>query len=180
MSRIGKLPVEIPGGVEVNLDGVTLNVKGPKGELTRELSDVVNIDINEKEIVITRRDDSRESRSHHGMVRSLVANMVEGVTNGYKRTLEINGVGYRAELLKNSYVRFDLGYSHPIFVELPESVTAEVDKGQTKLTLESIDKELIGQVAAKIRGLRPPEPYKGKGIKYSDEVLLRKVGKAGK
>ena len=180
MSRIGKQPVVVPAGVEVDLKGSALRVKGPKGELTRELSDVVDIKHEGGEIVVSRRDESRQSRSHQGMVRSLIANMVTGVHEGYSRTLEINGVGYRAELLKRNFVRFDLGYSHPIFVELPEAVTATVDKGQTKITLASIDKELIGQVAAKIRGLRPPEPYKGKGVKYAEEVLLRKVGKAGK
>ncbi|MEM1347501.1 MAG: 50S ribosomal protein L6 [Myxococcota bacterium] len=184
MSRVGKVPIAIPDKVEVTLQGMHIKVTGPKGELERELSDVVDVAIGEVEgargehVLVTRRDDSRQSRSHQGLVRALVANMVHGVHEGYVRALEINGVGYRAEALKGNFIRFDLGYSHPIFFELPELVEADVKA--TEVTLRSIDKELIGQVAAKIRSLRKPEPYKGKGIKYKEEVLLRKVGKAGK
>ncbi|RDV38067.1 50S ribosomal protein L6 [Bradymonadaceae bacterium TMQ3] len=177
MSRIGKQPVSIPEKVDVKLDGHTILVKGPKGELSRELSQEVEVTIEDGEIIIARPDDGRTARSFQGLVRSLVANMVEGVSVGYKRSLEINGVGYRAEQ-RGQFIRFDLGYSHPIMFELPASVSATIER-QTQLTLESVDKELLGQVAAKIRGLRKPEPYKGKGIKYSDEVIRRKAGKSG-
>jgi len=176
MSRIGKQPIAIPDKVDVSIDGEMITVKGPKGELTRELSSVVAVGIEGNEIIVKRSDDLRNSRSHQGLVRSLVSNMVEGVTNGYTRVLEINGVGYRAEL-KGSFIRFDLGYSHPIMFELPDLVTADVK--QTEVSLTSPSKELVGQIAAKIRGLRKPEPYKGKGIKYKEEHIRRKVGKAG-
>ncbi|RAL25032.1 50S ribosomal protein L6 [Lujinxingia litoralis] len=177
MSRIGKLPVTIPEKVDVTLDGHTISVKGPKGELSRELSTEVDVKIEDGEIIIVRRDETRNSRSFQGLVRSLVANMVQGVSEGYKRSLEINGVGYRAEQ-RGQFIRFDLGYSHPIMFELPANVSATIER-QTQLTLESVDKEILGQVAAKIRSLRKPEPYKGKGIKYSDEIIRRKAGKSG-
>lgn len=177
MSRIGKLPIDVPAGVDVKIDGNHIAVKGPKGELSRTLSDVVKMERQGEQIVIVRPSESREARAHQGLVRSLVANMVEGVSKGFVRELEINGVGYRAELRKN-FIRFDLGYSHPIFLELPASVTADVKT--TAVTLKSVDKEEIGQVAAKIRSLRKPEPYKGKGIKYKEETIVRKAGKAGK
>lgn len=177
MSRIGKQPIEIPDKVEVTLAGNVLQVNGPKGELTREIGDIVDVVVEEGQVLVNRRDDSREARSHHGLVRSLLANMVEGASTGYKRTLIINGVGYRAEE-RGTFVRFDLGYSHPIMFELPEGVSCTIEK-QVRVTLESADKELLGQVAAKIRSLRKPEPYKGKGIRYSDEVIVRKAGKAG-
>lgn len=177
MSRIGKMPIEIPGGVTVEVDGDDIRVAGPKGELSRTLPGIVSVSIEDTTITVTRPDDSRPSRSHQGLVRSLVANMVQGVHTGFERSLEINGVGYRAELLKG-YIRFDLGYSHPIFFELPAGIEAEVKT--TEVTLRSSSKELVGQVAAKIRGLRPPEPYKGKGVKYKEEVLRRKAGKTGK
>lgn len=176
MSRIGKQPIAIPDKVDVSIDGETITVKGPKGELTRDLSSVVEVGIEGNEIIVKRSDDTRNSRSHQGLIRSLVSNMVEGVTSGYTRVLEINGVGYRAEL-KGNFIRFDLGYSHPIMFELPDLVTADVK--QTEVSLTSPSKELVGQVAAKIRGLRKPEPYKGKGIKYKEEHIRRKVGKAG-
>ena len=177
MSRIGKLPIDIPAGVDVKIDGNHIAVKGPKGELSRTLSDVVKMERQGEQVVIVRPSETREARAHQGLVRSLVANMVEGVSKGFVRELEINGVGYRAELRKN-FIRFDLGYSHPIFLELPASVTADVKT--TAVTLKSVDKEEIGQVAAKIRSLRKPEPYKGKGIKYKEETIVRKAGKAGK
>jgi large subunit ribosomal protein L6 len=176
MSRIGKQPIDLPKGVDVNIDGQDVVVKGPKGELSRTISDVVSIRLDDGTLYIERPDDSRQARSHQGLVRSLVANMVEGVSEGFTRELEINGVGYRAEAL-GRFIRFDLGYSHPIFLELPEGVDAEVQ--QTSVKLLSADKELVGQVAAKIRSLRKPEPYKGKGIKYKEERIVRKVGKAG-
>ena len=176
MSRIGKRPVEIPEKVDVKIDGAHIMVKGPLGELSRQVSDEIKIAIEGDEVLVTRPDDSRTARSHQGLTRSLIANMVEGVTEGYTRTLEINGVGYRAERIKD-FIRFDLGYSHPIMFELPETVDADVE--QTKVTLKSPSKELLGQIAAKVRNLRPPEPYKGKGIKYEEEHIRRKIGKAG-
>ncbi len=177
MSRIGKQPIAVPDKVEVQIDGNKVSVKGPQGALSREVSDVVDIALEAGQIIVSRRDESRESRAHQGLVRSLIFNMVEGVSNGFKRSLEINGVGYRAEL-RGSFIRFDLGYSHPILFELPASVKATIER-QTQLRLESADREILGQVAAKIRGLRKPEPYKGKGVKYSDEVIRRKAGKSG-
>ncbi len=177
MSRIGKLPIEIPEKVDVKLANNLLTVSGPKGELSRELGEVVEVVVEDGQIEVRRPNDSREARSHHGLVRSLVANMVEGVDQGFKRQLEINGVGYRAKTM-GRYVHLELGYSHPIIFELPEGVSCQVER-QTQVTLESADRELLGQVAAKIRALRKPEPYKGKGIRYSDEVIIRKAGKAG-
>lgn len=177
MSRIGKRPIAVPDKVEVSVDGLKIVVKGPKGQLSRTLSDKVQVALEDKTLNVARPDDSREARSHQGLVRSLVANMVTGVDKGFERKLEINGVGYRAEK-RGRFVRFDLGYSHPIMFEIPATVEVDIEK-QTILTLRSVDRELLGQVAAKIRGLRKPEPYKGKGIKYSDEVILRKAGKSG-
>lgn len=176
MSRIGKLPITIPAGVDVKLDGSVIRVKGPKGELVRTLSDVVSVKVDGNTIHVERSSDSREARSHQGLVRSLVANMVTGVATGFQRDLEIIGVGYRAEK-RGNFIRFDLGYSHPIFVELPAVVEANVS--QTAVSLTSRDKEALGQVAAKIRSLRKPEPYKGKGVKYKEERIIRKAGKAG-
>ncbi len=177
MSRIGKQPIELPDKVEVAIEGTVLQVKGPKGELSRDIGENVTIKVEGNEILVVRPDDTRHSRSHHGLVRSLVSNMVQGVDQGYKKTLIINGVGYRAEE-RGNFVRFDLGYSHPIMFELPEGVSCTIER-QVRVTLECADNELLGQVAAKIRSLRKPEPYKGKGIRYSDEVIRRKAGKAG-
>ena len=177
MSRVGKRPIEIPDKVDVDIDGRTIRVKGPLGALERTISEVVDIRIADGEIVVERRDDSRMSRSHQGLTRSLLENMVLGCATGFSRELEISGVGYRSELHGN-YLRFDLGFSHAILYELPESVSAKVDS-QTAITLTSPNKELLGEVTAKLRGLRPPEPYKGKGIRYKGEIIRRKVGKAG-
>ena len=177
MSRIGKQPVEIPDDVDVSLEGQTLTISGSVGELTREIPEEVTLDVDGDEINVVRPDDSREARSQQGLTRSLIANMVDGCSNGFTRELEINGVGYRAEK-HGEYIRFDLGYSHPILFELPEQVEATLES-QTEIELKSPDKELLGQIAAKIRNLRPPEPYKGKGVKYKDEQIRRKVGKAG-
>ena len=178
MSRIGKLPIAIPDKVEVAIDGHNVEVKGPLGTLSRELSQEVSVKIEDNQIIVERPDDTRTATSHQGLTRSLLANMVEGVSKGFNRVLEINGVGYRADIKKN-FIRFDLGYSHPIFFEIPEGVDAEVIK-LTTVSLKSADNEILGQVAAKIRNLRKPEPYKGKGIKYKEEVIRRKAGKAGK
>lgn len=177
MSRIGDQSIEIPDGVEVHVDGSQVTVEGPVGELTDELPETVSIEIVDGEVQVERPDDSRESRSHQGLARSLISNMVEGVAEGFTKELEINGVGYRAEE-HGDYLRFDLGFSHPILFELPDQVEVSLES-QTELELKSPDKELLGQIAAKIRNLRPPEPYKGKGIKYKDEQIRRKVGKAG-
>lgn len=176
MSRVGKQPIEVPAGVTVSIDGQEISVKGPKGELSRKVSNVVNIALEDGVITVSRPDDSRESRSHQGLVRSTIANLVEGVSTGFTRDLEINGVGYRAEK-KGRFIRFDLGFSHPVLFELPEVVDANVQ--QTKIQLVSADKETVGQVAAAIRSLRKPEPYKGKGIKYKEERIIRKEGKSG-
>jgi len=178
MSRIGKLPVEVPKGVKVKFIDSALSIDGPKGSLSRLIMDGVSLDINETSILVSRNDDSNKCRAAHGLTRTLINNMVEGVTKGFERALEINGVGYRAES-KGTVLNLSLGYSHPINYELPDGIVVEVDK-MTKLLVKGIDKELVGQTAAKIRSFRGPEPYKGKGIKYADEVILRKAGKTGK
>ncbi len=178
MSRIGKRPIDIPDDVDVDIDGNAIEISGPKGTLRRDFTDYVELTTDDGAIVIHRIDDSREARSHHGLARSLVSNMVYGAEEGYQKTLEINGVGYRAEERGDNFIRFDLGYSHPIMFELPETVSCEIDR-ETTLKLESADNELLGQVASKIRALRAPEPYKGKGIRYSDERIRRKAGKTG-
>ena len=177
MSRIGKQPVEIPDDVDVSVDETTVTVEGSEGELTKQLPDTISVDVVDGEIQVERPDDTRESRSQQGLARSLISNMVEGVDEGFSKELEINGVGYRAEQ-HGRYIRFDLGFSHPVLFELPEKVDVTLES-QTELELTSPDKDLLGQIAAKIRNLRPPEPYKGKGIKYKDENIRRKVGKAG-
>jgi len=178
MSRIGKQPIEIPGGVKVTIDNLLVTVNGPKGTLSRTILDSVSLDIADKFLTVSRIDDSIKSRAAHGLTRTLINNMVMGVTKGFERALEINGVGYRAEL-KGDVLALSLGYSHPINFQLPQGITVEVDK-MTKLLVKGIDKELVGQTAAKIRDFRSPEPYKGKGVKYADEVILRKAGKTGK
>lgn len=178
MSRIGKLPIEIPAGVKVSIDNSDVTVTGPKGTLSRTVLDVVTLDLTDKALTVTRIDDSIKARSAHGLTRTLLSNMVTGVTKGFERALEINGVGYRAEL-KGDVLNLSLGYSHPINFQLPKGITVEVDK-MTKLLVKGIDKELVGQTAAKIREFRSPEPYKGKGVKYADETILRKAGKTGK
>ena len=176
MSRIGKQPIPIPKGVEVKLEGDSITVQGPKGKLERSIHPKVKVDIESENIVVSVTDQTRETRAFHGLFRALIANMVTGVTSGFNKALEIVGVGYRAEL-KGRTAIFHLGYSHPIDFELPKGIDAQIDK--TKVTLSSIDKELLGRTAAKIRSFRKPEPYKGKGIKYADEVIRRKAGKAG-
>jgi large subunit ribosomal protein L6 len=177
MSRIGKLPVPVPDGVEVSLDGLQVTVKGPKGELTRTMPEGVTLSRDDDgAVVVTRNGESRTERSRHGLVRSLVANMIEGVTAGYAKSLELVGVGYRAAA-KGSDVELQVGYSHPVLVEAPEGISLEVPQ-PTKITVSGIDKVLVGQVAANIRKVRPPEPYKGKGIKYEGEQIRRKAGKA--
>jgi large subunit ribosomal protein L6 len=175
MSRIGNNPVRIPKGVTVNVAGDKISVKGPKGALDLVRNRHVQAKVEGEEIKFTRDGDAPEQRAAHGLMRALVANMVTGVTQGFERKLEINGVGYRAEV-KGKTLELLLGYSHPIQYPLPTGITAAVDKNI--LTLAGIDKQLLGLTAAKVRSFRPPEPYKGKGIKYVEEKILRKVGKA--
>ncbi|WP_099331604.1 50S ribosomal protein L6 [Actinomyces minihominis] len=178
MSRIGKQPVAIAAGVEVNVDGNIVTVKGPKGTLTQELRSPITARVEGGEVLIERAVDSRDARSLHGLYRTLVANMVEGVTNGYSKTLEIVGTGYRATQ-KGANVEFALGFSHPVIIEPAAGIELTVPS-QTKVVVSGIDKQQVGEVAASIRKLRKPEPYKGKGIRYEGEVVRRKVGKAGK
>lgn len=179
MSRVGKNPINVPDGVDVKIQGNLVTVKGPKGEMQWNYNSNMKVTLQDKSIIVERPSDSKQFRSLHGTTRSIIANMVTGISAGYKRVLEINGVGYRAQV-QGQKITFTLGYSHPIDFNLPEGITAQVDKKQTQLTLEGIDKHLIGQVAANIRSLRAPNAYKGKGIKYAEEILKLKVGKAGK
>lgn len=179
MSRIGKLPVAIPAGVDVKLeDGNVITVKGPKGTLTRKLVEDLTITVENGQVVVTRPSDLKRYKALHGLTRTLIFNMVEGVTNGYTKELEINGVGYRAAKSGNK-LTLTLGYSHPVEMIDPDGVTTTLD-GTNKIIVSGIDKEKVGQFAAEIRMKRPPEPYKGKGIKYVTETIRRKVGKTGK
>jgi large subunit ribosomal protein L6 len=175
LSRIGKKPVEIPKGVTINLDGNNIKVKGPKGELNRTIHPSMKTEIAEGELIVTRPNDLKESRALHGLTRALIQNMVVGVTESYKKSLEIVGVGYKAEL-KGKNLLLNIGYSHPIYFVPPEEIKLEVP-APTQIIISGNDKELVGLVAAKIRSFRKPEPYKGKGIKYSDERIIRKAGK---
>ena len=175
MSRIGRKPVVMPKGVTLSQKAGSFSVKGPKGELSKHMPDGVTMKLEGDKVTVSRADDSPPNRAKHGLVRAHLANMVKGVTTGWQRELEINGVGYRAEVSGDS-VTFALGYSHPIVFKLPKSISAKVDKN--RLTLSSSDKDELGQTAAKLRELRAPEPYKGKGVKYAEEVIKKKVGKA--
>ncbi|MBQ6386759.1 MAG: 50S ribosomal protein L6 [Lachnospiraceae bacterium] len=178
MSRIGRLPVVIPAGVTVELtDGNEVTVKGPKGTLTRTFVPSMNIKVAGSEVIVTRPDDKKENKAFHGLTRALIQNMVTGVSTGFTKVLEVNGVGYKAQKQGKKLV-LSLGYSHPVEMEDPEGIESSVDGN--KITVSGISKERVGQYAAEIRGKRPPEPYKGKGIKYSDETIRRKVGKTGK
>ena len=180
MSRVGKLPIQIPGGVQVSVNGTEVSVKGPKGSLTQKIDDGINVNIEGSEIVLTRATDQKRHRAMHGLYRALINNMVTGVSTGYKIEQELVGVGYRASNQGN-VLDLVLGYSHHVVFELPDEikVSTRQDKGQNPIiTLESHDKQLLGQVAAKIRSLRKPEPYKGKGIKFVGESLRRKAGKS--
>lgn len=178
MSRVGKTPVPVPSGVSVDIDGNSVKVKGPKGELGREFHENVSISLDDGVATVDRVDESRESRALHGLSRALLANMVQGVHEGFSRELEIIGVGYRATL-KGRDLEMQLGFSHSVAVKAPEGITFEVPEN-TKIIISGIDKELVGQVAANIRKVRPPEPYKGKGIRYVGEHVRRKAGKAGR
>ncbi|RZS90395.1 LSU ribosomal protein L6P [Motilibacter rhizosphaerae] len=179
MSRIGRLPVQVPSGVDVTVDDRTVTVKGPKGSLTHVLAEPISIERTEEgTLQLARPDDTRESKSLHGLSRTLVANMVQGVTAGYSKTLEIVGVGYRVQA-RGSALEFALGFSHPVVIEPPDGITFTVE-APTRFVVSGIDKQKVGEVSANIRKLRKPDPYKGKGVRYQGEVIRRKVGKAGK
>jgi large subunit ribosomal protein L6 len=178
MSRIGKMPVSVPSGVEVSVSGQRVSVKGPKGTLQRDFHEKVSVTVEDGQAVVARADETREARALHGLSRALLANMVTGVSDGFRRELEIIGVGYRAAL-KGSDLEMQLGFSHSVPFAAPAGITFEVPE-QTKIVISGIDKEQVGQVAANIRKIRPPEPYKGKGIRYSGEQVRRKAGKAGR
>jgi large subunit ribosomal protein L6 len=178
MSRIGKKPITLPKGVKVEIKDGIVSVQGQKGVLQRPLLEGVELDIAEEVLTLRRGNDDKRSRSYHGLMRTLVANMVQGVSQGFEKKLEIVGIGYRSELKGESLALY-LGYSHPIEFSLPNGISAEVEK-QTLVTIKGIDKELVGQVAAKIRDLRKPDPYKGKGVKYAGEIIKKKAGKTGK
>jgi large subunit ribosomal protein L6 len=178
MSRVGKQPVKIPEKVKVAVVGHQVKVEGPKGKMTFDYNPVVKVEVAAGEVKVTRPDDSRLAKGLHGLTRTLVKNAVDGVTKGYERVLEISGVGFKAEA-KGKEVNFILGFSHPVLFKLPDGITAEVDPKQTRVVIRGVDKHLLGLTAAKIRALRPPEPYKGKGIKYAEEIVRRKEGKTG-
>jgi large subunit ribosomal protein L6 len=179
MSRIGKQPVAVPKGVQVNVQGLTVTVKGPKGELSREFAEPMTIELKEQQVLVTRPSDAPSIRALHGTTRALIRNMVIGVTDGFARRLQIEGVGYRAEM-KGKQLVMALGYSHPVVVDPPPGISFTVDEKARIIVVQGIDKELVGQVACDIRGWRPPEPYKGKGLRYEGEHVRRKAGKAGK
>ena len=178
MSRIGKLPVPVPAGVSVSLDGPAVTVTGPKGTLSHAVSAPITVVQEDGQLLVARPDDEKRSKALHGLTRSLVANMVQGVTTGYEKTLEIVGTGYRVQA-RGSNLEFALGFSHPVPVTAPPGITFEV-LTPTRVVVRGIDKQQVGEVAANIRKIRPPEPYKGKGVRYAGEVIRRKAGKAGK
>jgi large subunit ribosomal protein L6 len=178
MSRIGKLPVALPSGVNIDIAPELVKVKGPKGELQQLILKHVDVKIEDGQIVVVRKSDDKEGRSAHGLTRTLISNMVEGVTKGFRKSLELQGVGYRVAKAGNG-LNLSLGYSHPVTYEAPEGIAFTVE-GTTKIHVDGIDKQKVGQVAAEIRDLRPPEPYKGKGVRYEGEVVRKKMGKAGK
>ncbi|MCB4208279.1 50S ribosomal protein L6 [Arthrobacter sp. UM1] len=178
MSRIGRLPISVPAGVEVKLEGNLVSVKGPKGTLEHKVASPISVSLEDNTIEVSRPDDQRESRSLHGLTRSLINNLIIGVTQGYEKKLEIVGTGYRVQA-KGSDLEFALGYSHPITVKAPEGITFTVE-GPTKFSVSGISKQQVGEVSANIRKLRKPDPYKGKGVRYAGEQIRRKVGKAGK
>jgi large subunit ribosomal protein L6 len=179
VSRIGKLPVAVPSGVNVTFNDGEVLVKGPKGELRQPiLSNVVDVKMEDGKVVVERKGEARQHRAAHGLTRTLIANMIEGVSKGYRKSLEIQGVGFRAAK-SGEKLNLSLGFSHPVVFEAPKGIALSVE-GQNKIHVDGIDKQAVGQVAAEIRGLRPPEPYKGKGIRYAGEVIRKKLGKAGK
>jgi large subunit ribosomal protein L6 len=178
MSRIGRLPIDVPAGVDVKIDGSTVVVKGPKGELTLAVAKPIEVKLEDGQVLVTRPDDERASRSLHGLTRTLISNQIVGVTEGYSKGLEVVGTGYRVAT-KGASLEFALGYSHSITVDPPAGITFAVE-GNNKVTVIGIDKQAVGEVAANIRKLRKPEPYKGKGVRYAGEVVRRKAGKSGK
>ena len=178
MSRIGKLPVPVPSGVDVSIDGQQVTVKGPKGSLSHVIAEPITVAQEDGTIEVRRPDDERESKALHGLSRSLIANMVVGVTDGYTKTLEIVGTGYRVQA-RGSDLEFALGYSHPVVIQAPDGITFRVE-APTRFVVEGIDKQKVGEVSANIRKLRKPDPYKGKGVRYQGEQIRRKAGKAGK
>ena len=179
MSRIGRLPVAVPNGVQVNVQGSDVHVKGPKGELTRSFSSLIDIALEDGQVVIKRRSDNANERALHGTTRAVIANMIHGVSSGFEVLLQVEGVGYRAELQGKDLALF-VGYSHPVKVEPPAGISFEVDQKTRQIKVLGYDREVVGQTAAEIRGIRPPEPYHGKGIRYAGEKIRRKAGKAGK
>ncbi|GAA1600945.1 50S ribosomal protein L6 [Actinoplanes couchii] len=178
MSRIGRKSIPVPAGVDVTITGQTVKVKGPKGELSHTVAEPITVSKDDGELVVNRPNDERKAKELHGLSRTLVANMIIGVTEGYKKTLEINGTGYRVTA-KGKDLEFALGFSHPVLVPAPAGITFSVEK-PTVFSVAGIDKQLVGEISANIRKIRPPEPYKGKGVKYQGEVIRRKAGKAGK
>ena len=178
MSRIGRLPIDIPSGVDVKIDGQAVSVKGPKGELELTVAAPIEVKLEENQVLVTRPDDERTSRSLHGLTRTLIANQIIGVTQGYSKALEIVGTGYRVAQ-KGGSLELALGFSHPVVVDAPAGITLTVE-GNNKITVAGIDKQAVGEVAANIRKIKKPEPYKGKGIRYAGEVVRRKAGKSGK
>lgn len=179
MSRIGRLPVAVPSGVQVDVQGSNVHIKGPKGELKRVFSPLIGIALEDGQVVVTRQSDKAEERALHGTTRAVIANMIHGVSSGFTVMLEVEGVGYRAEM-DGKVLVLHVGYSHPIRVEPPAGIAFEVDQKIRQIKVNGFDREVVGQVAAEIRGVRPPEPYHGKGIRYAGEKIRRKAGKAGK
>jgi len=179
VSRIGKQPIVLPDGVTVTIEGTRVKVNGPKGVLERTMPPMVAVELDDRTVMVQRVDDSRQARAMHGLSRTLVNNMVVGVSEGYRKQLEIVGVGYRAQLRSPSEIELALGFSHPVIVKAPDGIGFEAPS-PTRLIVQGVDKELVGQVAANIRKIRKPEPYKGKGVRYEGEKVVRKVGKAGK
>ena len=179
MSRIGRLPVDVPNGVQVNVQGSDVHVKGPKGEIKRSFSSQIDIAVEDGQVVVKRRSDNATERALHGTTRAVIANMVQGVSSGFEIVLQVEGVGYRAELQGKDLALF-VGYSHPVKMEPPAGITFEVDQKTRQIKVQGYDREVVGQTAAEIRRVRPPEPYHGKGIRYAGEKIRRKAGKAGK
>lgn len=179
MSRVGRLPIMVPKGVNVEVKGNSVHVKGPKGELKHDFSSTMSIKLEDQKLSVNRSSDETQSRALHGLTRSLINNMIVGVSKGFEKTLEVNGVGYRAEMDGKNLVLY-VGYSHPVVKEPPEGISFEVDSRTRQIKILGYDKQAVGQVAADVRKIRPPEPYKGKGIRYIDETVRHKAGKAGK
>ncbi|MDA8099141.1 MAG: 50S ribosomal protein L6 [Nitrospiraceae bacterium] len=180
MSRVGKKPIIIPSGVDAKIETGKVTVKGPLGEMSQSVNPNLIVKKADGNLVVERQSDAKIYRELHGLTRNLIANMVQGVSKGYEKTLDISGVGFKASIANKTNLMFTLGFSHPVMFPLPKGITATVDAKQTQVVIKGIDKQLVGQMAANIRGLKRPEPYKGKGIKYSTEVIHRKEGKAGK